>query len=317
MSNRHPTPRFRTGTKRVILNYVKLGPSSEQAFTNLIENGENHIVYSYQIALAMSDKPLKEGVRTVRGRQRRGPIATVLPRQANLYRRAWDALGLVSDFPGKWNPEKFSPAKFDHDELGEGYQDYTDWTDQNEPAELYLNTSDPLAYSQMIEGHDIYVLNRNVVATDVYDIEAVAYGESNMLISCEWNLIPGHPILGGVQPQDITEDSSYLCSIHKLHTPSTVILLKNQEEMIWSNRRSRSPTCLMALLQRPVSVPELVEMTGTPRRTVYDRIKKGKAIKIEEGQYWCVCHPMSEYVDLAMDREQERAIESTYSQIAG
>ena len=299
-------PKFRRGTPEVPpgfarLRYVRLGSKAVTAFSNLIEYGEHHVVTTWKQMKAMSDQPLREGTWVIRGRPHRGPVPDITPRYATLYRRAWDALGLVTYIPGTWNPTRFDMPHFDHSTLGMGYEEYTDWSEENEPSELFLRTDDPWAYRDRIKGHEIYVLSRNLAATDGYDNDDVAYGDISDSRS-EW-LVPTTEDVGvPLQCYDIKKKPLlWQCDgtppqmmdlFTPVPTPASVLLVKrNEEPMVWSNhRRSRSPRCLMVDWQRPLSVKELEELTHIPRRTIYNRIKKGHLIKLAEGAYWCLCH---------------------------
>jgi hypothetical protein len=236
----------------------------------------------------------------IRGRQYRGLVPNITPRYATLYRRAWDALGLVTYIPGVWNPERFDKPDFDHGTLGNGYEGYTDWSEENDPSELFLRSDDPWAYRDRIKGHDIYVLSRNVAASDGYDNDAIAYGDHQS--RSEW-LVPKTEDVGvplrcyDIQKKPLLWQGNgtapqMMDLLTPVPTPATVLLVeRNEEPIVWSHyRRSRSPRCLMVDRQRPLSVKELEELTRIPRRTIYNRIKKGDLIKLAEGAYWCLCH---------------------------
>lgn len=161
----------------------------------------------------------------------------------------------------------------------------------------------------MTEGHEVYVLSRNLDEEHGYDNKGVAFGDIDAT-KPQWIVRESIPLSTASTPDEcLTEEigggegvqthrdnnpSISPCDGTELaHPPATVILVK-QEQFTWRSRRSRPGSCLMADLQRTVSVPELVEMTGTPRRTVYERIAKGKAVKIGDGKYWCLCHDKPE-----------------------
>lgn len=236
---------------------------------------------------------------------KRCPVGTDHPLRRNdvlagvIYRRAWDALGLVHDIPGIWNPEKFDKPAHDGSsgDLAEDpqYKDYSDWADLNTPAELIVVRSDLDAYREITDGYEVHVLSRKAECRQGEDNEAVAYGDSTLATS-EWLVnsgVPSHcfnkeidPLLwqwNGTPPR-ITD--LYVPT----NPPATVLLVSETEGRTLSNRRSRSPRCLMAEKQRPLSVAEIVDATAIPRRTIYNWIQKGKLLKLGEGEYWCLCH---------------------------
>ncbi len=133
-------PDFRHGLRPL---YTTVSPRFlTKAWVNLCRNGERHIEYSRKIAEAMKASP--------------GSAAK--------YRRVFNALDLIEDWPGKWNPDRPDIPNFDGSSIEDGtvgYSDYTDWSGENYPAEIIMKTKDPEALSGYLDGiAKIYVFRR-------------------------------------------------------------------------------------------------------------------------------------------------------------
>ncbi len=110
------------------------------------------------------------------------------------YRRIFDALGLIIDIPGRWNPDELDTPGYDGSAIEDratGYSSYTDWSSENYPAEIIMKTKEPEALSDFLDGvAKVYVFRRTLPSdsplSSVYNTSDVRFAHRTSPIGLQF-----------------------------------------------------------------------------------------------------------------------------------
>jgi hypothetical protein len=263
------------------MTYVGIDSSrADVAWQGLVSAGRDEIVNSRTIAQLM-------GVSV--------PTAT-------RYRRAFDALGLLIDVPGTYNPEPLGRPAFAGDQIEEGVVGYDQWAaadDMNDPARVYLNSRATEGFSDAVEemsGGRVVELRVASRRSPRCDDSVASFARSEPVPTKVWCRPMPRAVGSGLlhnnylyfYKEPVTPDEPTRSPEWSDRPPPMLLLVPSRKEHV-----ARSTERSEALSRRhrvdPFSVGELADLIGrspaTAKRRLAEWMQSGEVVKVRRGRY--------------------------------
>lgn len=264
-----PQPCFRRGSSPKNLGYVKVTYKSitadraDEAWRALLSAG-TFLERSPVIAEAMG----------------------VSEQTARLLRRLYDGLNLIEDLPGEWNPQKFTLGTFDQYAMDENY-----------PASVRVLVPYPDALAlalHPLESVTIYVASSAVPGAGLgrvadFSLPSLRSGRGPVRPASFWwskGRVPHLPefVSGECAKELLVEEGVATARDTNDQAPPSVVIVRTE-----TSSRSEASNSPQPVRHEPLSIPDLMNLTGWSRSTVNRRLLEwhasGLARKVTRGRY--------------------------------